>query len=799
MKRVSLDFGWYFKNGWADGTWHPEIWEGGVTVDLPHDFSLSCAPNEHSPEGVSTGFIDGGAGVYQKTFFAPEDWADKIVSVEIDGAYRLAEVWLNGHRVGQHPNGYMPFYLDLTPYLTVGQENRLTVAVNNSMPCSSRWYSGSGLYRHVDLCVSPRVMLAHWPVYAYTRALKPDGAEIHAEACVQNRNEDARKVEVTFEVIEDDTGNAVKTVSASAMIPAHAQIPVKTDFLLENARLWSAEEPNLYRIRVTLNGNDSDEALFGVRVIEADAQNGLRINGEKVLLKGGCVHHTLGILGANAYRDAEFKRVRAHKELGFNAIRCAHNPPSRDFLEACDRLGIMVIDEAFDMWRMAKKPNDYHLFFDAWWKEDMRLFITRDRTHPCVILWSTGNEVGERNGASGGARLSKELADFVRSLDASRPLMNAIPTTFNGLTDPDMRKMHEDWGRSASSTQNASATFAEREWGNLTREFAAPLDVVGYNYVDSRYERDHETFPERVMCGTETFPKDIDLTWAKVKRMPWVIGDFTWTSMDYLGEAGLGKAQYGPAAPASSMYPWRAANDADLDLCLNRRAQSYFRSVVWGSVETYIAVLSPEKTALEESFSRWGWPDVHPEWTYPGCEGQNARVDVYSAAEEVELFLNGQSAGVRPCGESKRFTARFLLPYAPGTLTAVSRSGGKEISRAEIRTAYAPVGLRVLCDRVSLPADGQSLAYVNIEIVDEFGTRVPFINLSAEVSVSGEATLAAFGSANPVTEEVYTSGKFTSYLGRWQAILRAGTRPGCAVLTVRAQDMKEWEFRLPIE
>lgn len=792
MKRIAFDSQWYFKPVWTDGTWNNQIFEGGQFVTLPHDFSLSTLPAPDSPEGAATGYVNGGAGTYQKLFFAPDEWRGQTVEIELDGAYRLTDVFLNGHHLGLHPNGYMPFFFDLTPYLLFGQENRLTISVNNSLPCSSRWYSGSGIYRHVDLCVSPALGLSHRPLYAFTERLADDEAVVLACVTLVNRTLQAQNAAAQVFLIDDETGAPVAQGSAQAFLPAGGEATARLRLVVTAPRPWSPEHPHLYRLRAEI-GDDADETLFGIRTLSVDARHGLRLNGEPILLKGGCVHHTNGILGALALRDAEFARVRKHKELGFNALRCAHNPPSRDFLEACDRLGMMVIDEAFDMWRMAKRSGDYHLFFDAWWREDVRLFMLRDRNHPSVIMWSTGNEVGERNGASGGAQLARELADFMRSLDATRPITNGIASLFNGMDDDHMRQMFAEWG--GAYAQNADTRFSLTAWSGLTREFAAALDVCGYNYLAERYERDHAEYPQRVICGTETFPKDIDLTFAQVKRLPHVIGDFTWTSMDYLGEAGVGRAEYGPEeenlAARPIAFPWRSANDADLDLTLHRRAQSHFRSIVWGASETYIAVLAPEKTAQKEWFSRWGWPDVYDEWTFPGYEGQPARVDVYSAAPEVRLYLNGAFLGRAPAGEENRFMARFLVPYAPGTLTAVSMDGDREISRAELHTAGAPCALRLTASRTALPADGQSLCYIDIVLTDENGYVVAGAPRAAHLSLdSASASLAAFGSANPRTAECYTSGHFTSFHGRWQAIVRAGEQAGPCRVSVQAGDLQ---------
>jgi beta-galactosidase len=545
-----------------------------------------------------------------------------------------------------------------------------------------------------------------------------------------------------------------------------------------------------------------------------DTKNGLMLNGKTVKIQGGCVHHDNGILGAASFYDSEYRRMKLHKDNGFNGIRCAHNPPSKNMLEACDRLGLLVLDEAFDMWQMSDNQNDSHLFLDAWWKQDMELFMKRDRNHPSVFMWSIGNEIHERNGLSRGYELVAELAAFARSLDPTRPLTSAIPVTFNGLDDDDMAAMMKSWQEmlakgemKSSGLQNLGNPYAQKIWGPKTETFITPLDVAGYNYLDYRYEEDGNTYPQRVICGTESYPRIIDNIWEQVMRLPYVIGDFTWTSQDYIGEAGLGQAAYlsdeemkkvNPMWGYPVNYPWRLAFCADFDICGFDRTQLHFRKIVWGSEETYMVSQLPANMDKHEVLGRWGLPEAYPEWTFEGFEGKRTKVDVYSGAEEVELFLNGKSLGRKEAGKANRYQVQFDVEYQPGILKAVSLRGGREISSAEIATAGKAAGIRILPEKTELKADGQSLCFAVVEIIDAQGRRLPFDDRKAKTEVNGAGTLAAFGNGRPVTEENYTTGEFTSWLGRFLAVVRSGYETGEAVLRVSIEGLGSTETGIKI-
>ena len=454
-----------------------------------------------------------------------------------------------------------------------------------------------------------------------------------------------------------------------------------------------------------------------------------------------------------------------------------------------------VFDEAFDAWRMAKRGGDYSQFFDACWQKDLSAFVRRDRSHPCVILWSTGNEIPERGGLSEGYTLATRLAEHIRSLDGTRPVSNGICSFWCGLDDFMAEGMNQ--------AQNAG-NEKEDLWERGTEPFTNGLDIVGYNYLEDLYEKDHALFPERVILGSENFPKEIGFRWPLVEKLPYVIGEFTWTAWDYLGEAGIGKAasfekndpmiEKGPWAlmpPNGSPYPWRTANDADYDITGCRRPQGAYRSVVWGNRETFLYACPPENFGKTELISPWGFTDVRSCWNYPGQEGKPVALLVFSNAREVELLVNGRSVGRKPVGRERPLpdSVRFETVYEPGRVEAVSYTDGREVSRAVLATTGAPAKIRIIPEKTAMKADGHDLVYAGIEITDQDGNVVPDAEIRLTVSLTGPACLAGFGTGNPVTDEDYTDNVTQSFRGKAQAIIRAGRETGQVILTVSGEGL----------
>jgi len=801
MLRTNIDREWYFMDGKPSDI--PGMAAPERLVNLPHDFMIETDTYQDAAGGPLTGYYDGGVGTYTKYLDIPEDYTDKKVIIEFDGSYMNTTVSLNGHMVTRHHYGYTPFHADLTPYMKAGEKNRLMVTVNNEAQPNARWYTGSGLYRHVDMLVSPRIHIAPWGIYAITSHIVDGTAFVTVEVTVENETHEAKGVWV-FVQFEEEAGNTTGIGKVKVHALANQKTVGRVQVMVENAKCWDIDSPDLYRIEARLEEEegvlDTDNTTFGIRSISLDVKNGFRLNGRSIKLKGGCIHHDNGILGAISLKDSEYRKMKIHKDNGYNAIRFAHNPMSRDLLDACDRLGLLVMDEAFDVWTMEKNIHDYALYFEQDWEQDLEAFLLRDRNHPSVIMWSIGNEIPERGGLSNGYTWAAKLADFVRKYDSGRYVTSALCSFFNGLDDMDKEKfwqsLHQESQSGVGNAVNLDNQFGKSVWNSYTESYAAPLDIIGYNYLNYHYGAAKELFPNRVICCTESKPQEMESYWADVERFSHVIGDFNWTSHDYLGEAGIGKQLYLEPEKAEKdarmlhvhPFPWRTSNDADFDLCGFERPQSAYRRIIWGSNETFIASHNPKNHDLVEILGRWGWPDVKNHWTWQECEGQAVKVEVYSAADEVELLLNGESLGRAKAGADNHYKGIFELTYAPGILEAISYKDEKIVSTDKVITARKPTALQIRTDKSELIADGQSLSFAVIEVVDKDGIRVPYVEQNATAKIEGPATLAAFGTGNPVTEENYTKGEFNAYKGRMLAIIRSGYEAGNVVLTVRIDE-----------
>ena len=806
LRSICIDRGWTFGYG-ARVSGAAE----GRTVDLPHDYMIEGDVSPDVPAGAASGYYTAGVAHYTKEITIPAEWAGERIFLRFDGAMMNATVEVNGAKACLQHYGYAPFETDITNLIYPGEKNRITVTVNPSMQPNSRWYSGAGLFRSVHIVHTPPVYLPMGGLSAGTRKLEegPDGLgvtaflEVGAEV-VNTRNEN-RIVEAAFSLIREGTGETVIERKTLIQVPAGSAARARTTLTLDGAEVWTAEDPRLYTLRAVITekavyrthmvpvddpARDEDEVLFGIRTVEADVRHGLRINGVPVKLKGGCLHHDNGPIGAASLYDAEARKVRKLKEVGFNAIRTTHNPPSAALIEACDRLGMYVFDEAFDAWGMGKQPGDYNQYFDTDWVRDLTAFVKRDRCHPSVILWSTGNEITERAGLNDGYVLAAKLADTVRALDGSRPVSNGICSFWNGLDDKLFEAQMNGWKDvPQGGLQNADiGGSGDLMWERYTEAFASGLDIVGYNYLEDKYAQDHEMFPERVILGSENFPNQIGHHWPMIERTPWVIGDFTWTAWDYLGEAGIGKALFmkeddprlhGAPVPWNfgAPYPWRTANDADLDITGEMRPQGVYRSVVWGSLRTGLFSYDPKVFGLREVLTRWGFPGVEACWNWEGSEGCPVHVAVFSAAEEVELKLNGVTVGRGRAGmdpvHGMPCTFLFEVDYRPGTLEAVSLRDGCEVSRAALVTTGKPKKILLAPETGLLKNDTRSLLYVRALVTDDEGRVVPSARVELKAAVSGKAYLAGFGSGTPITEDNYQKGVFTSCRGQALAVLRA--------------------------
>ncbi len=739
----------------------------GIAVDLPHDFSIIQERNPKLPDGDSIGFFPGGVATYEKTISVPKMLKGKRLLLEFEGVYMNAAVFLNDSLVTRQPYGYTTFHCDVTPHAQYGQENRISVVVNNGTQPNSRWYSGSGIYRHVWLHVLDSVCIAPWGVFATTPTVSPELGTVSVRTIVENRGLESAEIEVRSTLM-DASGKKVAAEIEKSSVSSNSSVVVFQELMVDLPNLWGVESPYLYSLTSeVIQNNDTVDHVstsIGIRSISFDAKNGFRLNGIPMKLRGGCVHADNGPLGAACYDRAEERKVELLKASGFNAVRCVHNPPSPTFLDVCDRLGMLVIDEAFDCWREGKTDNDYSLYFDDWWQRDLAAMIRRDRNHPSVIMWSIGNEIREIKGTSDGFDWARRLADSLRNLDDSRAVTSALQEFY----------LLDDF-----SGSGFDFAVPEKIWNEHSSRFGKALDVVGINYGRFHYDMDGKNFPDRVIVGCESYPQLAFDYWSDVKRLPYVIGDFVWTAWDYLGEAGLGRVIYGPQDGFLGKYPWLHSNCGDIDICGFKRPQSFYRDCVWGHADApFLAVYDPGHHTETPNITLWGWPDVAASWTWPGHEGKPTIVDVYSTDNEVELILNGRSLGRKPAGEANRYIASFEVVYEPGELVAVGYRNGMESSRSSLKTAGAPASIRLTPDRDVIEAAYGDLSYVTVEMVDADGILVPNGDHNIHFVIKGPGTLLAVGSSDPKTEETYTGNRRRLYNGRALVVIRSDGEEG---------------------
>jgi hypothetical protein len=768
------------------------------TVTLPHDAIRDLPRSAGSGEGPHTGNFAGGVFEYTKAFDVPEEYRNKSVTLEFEGVYRDAMVSINGELAAQRPNGYSNFYVKSDPYLQYGRPN--TVSVQARAHQDSRWYTGAGIYRDTKLIVAELVHVALDGVRITTRDVDAGRAVVALSTTVENESRVTVTVRMTARIV--DAGGAV-VASGSApvtLLPNSCEV-ARMRLYVDSPLLWTVEAPSLYTVETTVTDGDrildEETTVFGIRTLQLDPEHGLRVNGETVNLRGACIHHDNGLLGSAAIGRAEERRIELLKAAGFNAIRSAHNPVCKATLEACDRLGMLVMDEMFDMWTEPKSPFDYSLAFPDWWERDVEAMVAKDYNHPSVILYSIGNEIFE-TGRSIGSVWGRRLAEKVRSLDDTRFVTNAI-NHLASVADRLSELMGDAAGQVvdintfiASIGDAMMQVSAAEEVTRATEESHSVLDVSGINYGHSRYELDRERFPNRVIVGTETFPDDIDELWRLVRENPHVIGDFTWTGWDYLGEAGIGRVDYPDddyvSTGISAPYPWLTAWVGDIDITGHRRPQSYYRETVFGLRHTpYIAVHRPQFHGRAVFQTPWSWTDSASSWSWDVPTGSPVTVDVYSDADEVELLLNGRSAGRSIVGVNKPFLSRFELNYEPGDLVAVSYIAGQEQARTVLRTADGALCLTATADRDAIRADDTDLAYITIRLDDEKGALAGHRDRLVSVNVAGAGVLSALGSANPRTEEPFGTSQCATFDGRALAIVRP-TGPGDIEIRVSADE-----------
>jgi hypothetical protein len=753
-------------------------------VTLPHDALRDLPRSPDSPQGVTSGYYPGGVFEYVREFDVPFAWREKTIVLEFEGVYRDAVVFLNGERAAHEGSGYAAFTVDADAFLRFGETNRLSVEAR--VHKDSRWYTGAGIHRPVHLIVADPVHLPLDGVRVTTPDIDAERAIVEVSTLVRNTTRHTRTTRVAWEV-RDDAGHPVATGSSPVTVLPGEDAVARVRLRVERPRLWSIDEPALYELHTALADEadasplDTDRTVFGIRSVQLDPVNGLRINGESVTLRGACVHHDNGPLGAVSVAAAEDRRVRLLKEAGFTAIRSSHNPASRALLDACDRHGMVVMDELGDVWTRAKTAFDHSVRFADDWHADIAALVAKDANHPSVIMYSIGNEILEA-ASPHGAAWSRRLAEAVRALDDTRFVtngINGIIANLDRLADAraEMAASDPNTLMAGLGTQMAAMNASDLVTHSI-EESAAVLDVVGFNYADSRYALDAELFPNRVIVGSETFPERIGALWPLVSSLPHVIGDFTWTGWDYLGEAGIGRVEYVDVvseAPTDTAgpYPYLFAESGDLDATGHRRTVSFFREIVYGlRAEPFLAVHRPQHYGRATTTTPWSWDDTVASWSWDVPAGSPIVVDVYADADEVELQRDGETVGVAPVGDAREFTARFDTVYVPGELTAVARRGGVEVGRTTLRSTAGEPSLVARPEAPAIGADLDDLAFVRIALEDAAGVVPCDRDVVVSVSVEGPGVLAGLGTGRARTEEPLSAVSVTTYDGRALAIVR---------------------------
>lgn len=770
-----------FNDGW--------VFSAGVKereVCLPHDAMIEEERSATCQSGKQCAYFRGGKYTYTKKFDIAAADIGKDIRLSFEGVYRNAEVFINGKKVGAHRYGYTPFYVDISAAVRAG-ENDIVVTADNFLVPNCRWYTGSGIYRPVWISTSP--VGERFDIKIKTLSYSP--AEV--------------------EVVSDKSA-VISICCGGNLVYRGAPGKIKID----NAKLWSAEEPNLYTCTAECGG-EKLSYTFGIRKVEWSAQRGLTVNGKIVKLRGGCIHHDNGVLGACSFPDAEERRVRILKEQGFNALRISHNPASRALLDACDRLGMYVLDECFDGWYIPKDYHDYSRDFMQGYKSDLAAMVQNDYNHPSVIMYSVGNEVTETV-EERGIKLCAEMRDILHSLDDTRPVTCGI----NVLLDAYVKKglgIYKDKGAYRREPLPENSRYREKKAGSaffnywaqklgklmffmskgktaerVVRDISPSLDIVGLNYASSRYDIDAKKYPDRLMLGTETMAGDLPYNWARVQKYPQLLGDFVWSAWDYIGEACIGDWTY---------YSYKGlpllAGQGMVDITGQPKAQMAFIQVVWGiRKQPYLCVRPLNHSGERPKKSAWQFTDALPSWTWYGYEGKPTTVEVYAKEYAVRLELNGKKIGQK---KVKNFKALFKVKYTAGELAATALDkDGNEVGRTVLKTGGSDAIIEVKTDRRTLRPNGQDLCFAEIEFTDGRGNLLPYIERPVKVELSGSgAYLAGFGSALCKTDEGFLSNVHSAYRGRALAVFRAQNKCGKTCVKISSEGVAPVQFEIEVK
>ena len=767
QRKQLFDDNWKFYLGDAKGAsdinFNDKDWR---MLDLPHDWSIEGEINPKNSMASEGAFLPGGIGWYRKTFVVPEAMKGKRISINFEGVYMNSEVFINGKSLGKRPYGYSDFVYEITPNINYGTQNIISVRVDNSMQTNSRWYTGSGIYRHVWLIATNPVHIANYGISVTTTDVSAIKANVEVKTLLKNETNQPQNVQLKTEL-----SNSSKKNSGSHQITvtllANSEMQVVQNIVVAKPLLWSPETPNLYNAFVqVLHKNESMDANkidFGIRSIKFTSEKGFQLNGKTIKLNGGCVHHDNGCLGTAAFDRAEERKVKNLKAAGFNAIRTAHNPPSIAFLNACDKLGMLVMDEAFDGWKANKNPYDYSMYFEEWSKRDMETLVLRDRNHPSVIMWSIGNEIIERKSPEA-LEIAKKLISYIKKYDTTRPVTSGMTT----------------W---------------DKDW-EIFDPLMAAHDVAGYNYQIHEAEKDHKRVPSRIIVQTESYSKEAFNNWKLVQNADYLIGDFVWTAHDYLGESGIGRWYYSGEATAGhnspELFPWHGAYCGDVDLIGQRKPISHYRSMLYNTNESlYMAVREPEPKPLEIKVTQWAvWP-TWESWTWPGYENKDIQLEVYSKYPKVRLYLNNKMIAEKSTTIDQEFKAVFDVPYVIGELMAVGVKDNKEVEKTYLKTAGNAAKIKLSADRNRVVANGQDLTFITVEVADESGLLQPNAENKLHFIIDGPGVIAGVDNANLKDIDPYVATSRKAWHGRALIVIKSTKNVGDIKLTVSSTGLAD--------
>jgi len=762
-----LNFGWKFYPGDAQGAQEPGFddskWQ---EVNVPHDWSISGPFDEKVAQGGSFGFLPRGIGWYRKTFPSPQP--GKLVSLDFGGVYTAADVWLNGTHLGKNYNGYLGFRYDVTDLLRpAGEPNVLGVRADNSRVGSSRWYTGSGIYRDVNLIVTNPVHIPIYGTWITTPKISKDSADVHVETVVTNSGSAEIGIKLTTEIL-DPAGKVVATADKAEMLAVGASVTIKQDLAVANPELWSTETPNLYKAvsRVTVDGKPRDlvSTNFGIRTIEFKPDQGLLVNGKKVDIKGMNFHHDLGCLGSAAFERGFERRLEIIKEMGCNSVRLAHNPYQPAILDLCDKMGILVFDEAYDKWSDQFTGPDRP--FAKAWPEDLKEFILRDRNHPSVYIWSVGNEQTshQMTGPDFGVTQYKAMADLVKSIDPTRAVTCGLfPARAQGV--------------------RYNAKPKELFQNSEPAELSHVMDVNSCNYTQSFFAKDHEKYPNMIFLLSECGTNGSGDVWFDYDHS-YTVGQYYWGGFDYIGE--------------SFGWPCKGWFRGLVDLAGFRKPASYYvQSIYSDKPMVHIAVQDPKPG------SNVVWNDVNLNWEYLGShwnwpEGDEMKVFTYSNGDAVELFLNGRSLGTKKMKDFKKMKMSWSVPFEPGSLKAVAYKGGKIIAEDVVTTAGPAARITLESDRSVLKPDGLDLAHITVKVVDDKGILVPDASQKIHFSVTGAGANAGVDNGNMYSSEPWQGNERSAYQGRALLVVRAARQDGRVKIEATAEGLKPADLEIRV-